>query len=101
MGDMGEVAGASPVQIVSTRVNHREEFAAMLAGNEPILATAPMQDGTDLPFWKLMTAYGGAGVYFPEYFRVRPPSKLERGILRPITDNPTGRPVVAQMIGND
>jgi tRNA-dihydrouridine synthase len=60
-----------------------------------------MQDVTDLPFWKLMTAYGGADVYFTEYFRVHPTSNLERGILRSITDNPTGRPVVAQMIGND
>ena len=60
-----------------------------------------MQDVTDLPFWKLMTAYGGADVYFTEYFRVHPTSNLETWILRSITDNPTGRPVIAQMIGND
>src|SRR5213593_3822839 len=73
----------------------------MLRGDEPILALAPMQDVTDLPFWKLLTAYGGADVYFTEYFRVDPTSTLETYILKSITDNPTGRPVIAQMIGND
>src|SRR6266496_533397 len=60
-----------------------------------------MQDVTDLPFWRLMTAYGGADVYFTEYFRVHPTSNLEPWILRSITANPTGRSVIAQMIGND
>ena len=73
----------------------------MLRGGGPILALAPMQDVTDLPFLKLMTAYGGADVYFTEYFRVHPTSNLEKWILRSITENPTGRPVIAQMIGND
>ena len=73
----------------------------MLRGRELILALAPMQDVTDLPFWNLMTAYGGADVYFTEYFRVHTTSNLEPWVLRSITHNPTGRPVVAQMIGND
>jgi nifR3 family TIM-barrel protein len=73
----------------------------MLAGREPILALAPMQDVTDLPFWKLIAKFGGADVYFTEYFRVHATSNLEKYILRSITENPTGRPVVAQMIGND
>src|SRR5947208_3155106 len=60
-----------------------------------------MQDVTDLQFWKLMTAYGGADVYFTEYFRVHADSILEKWILESIVKNPTGRPVVAQMIGND
>jgi len=84
-----------------TPVNHHEQFAKLLSGNEPILALAPMQDVTDLPFWKLMTAYGGADVYYTEYFRVHADSNLDKYILRSITENPTGRPVVAQMIGND
>src|SRR4030095_11224784 len=33
--------------------------------------------------------------------RVHSTSNLEKWILRSITDNPTGRPVIAQMIGND
>jgi nifR3 family TIM-barrel protein len=82
-------------------VNYRQEFDLLLSGSEPIMALAPMQDVTDLPFWRLMTAYGGADVYFTEYFRVHATSTLERHILKSITENPTGRPVVAQMIGND
>lgn len=66
-----------------------------------MLALAPMQDVTDLPFWKLLAAYGGADVYFTEYFRVHATSRLERHILKSVTENPTGRPVIAQMIGND
>lgn len=72
-----------------------------MRGPAPVLALAPMQDVTDLPFWRLMTGYGGADVYFTEYFRVHATSNLEKHILRSITENPTGRPVVAQMIGND
>ncbi len=73
----------------------------LLDGPAPILALAPMQEVTDLPFWRLMTRYGGADVYFTEYFRVHADSNLEKWILESITANPTGRPVVAQMIGND
>jgi tRNA-dihydrouridine synthase len=72
-----------------------------LKDGEPILALAPMQDVTDLAFWRLMARYGGADVYWTEYFRVHSDSRLERWILQSITENPTGRPVVAQMIGND
>ncbi len=77
------------------------DLDSILKGAEPLLALAPMQDVTDLPFWKLMTRYGGADVYYTEYFRVHPTSNLEKWILESITKNPTGKPVVAQMIGND
>ncbi len=77
------------------------DFQDMLLGSEPLLALAPMQDVTDLPFWRLMDSYGGADVYYTEYFRVHATSNLEPWILDSITKNPTGRPVVAQMIGND
>jgi tRNA-dihydrouridine synthase len=60
-----------------------------------------MQHVTDLPFWRLVAGYGGADVYFTEYFRVYPGSRLQRHILESVIENPTGRPVVAQMIGND
>ena len=71
------------------------------APNQPVLALAPMQDVTDLPFWRLMARYGGADVYYTEYFRVHATSHLEKYILRSIEENPTGKPVIAQMIGND
>jgi len=73
----------------------------LLASPGPILALAPMQDVTDRAFWELLSRYDGADLYFTEYFRVYPNSRLEKHILRSITENPTGRPVVAQMIGND
>jgi tRNA-dihydrouridine synthase len=82
-------------------MDHREQFDALRRGPAPILALAPMQDVTDLPFWRLMAAYGGADVYFTEYFRVHATSNLEPWIKESIVKNPTGRPVVAQMIGND
>lgn len=77
------------------------QFDALLARPEAILALAPMQDVTDLPFWRLMTQYGGADIYFTEYFRVYAESRLDKNILVSVTKNPTGRPAVAQMIGND
>ena len=76
-------------------------FHTLLREPPPLLALAPMQDVTDLPFWTLMRGYGGADVYFTEYFRVHADSHLDKPILASIVRNPTGRPVVAQMIGND
>lgn len=60
-----------------------------------------MQDVTDLPFWRLICTYGGPDLYFTEYFRVHATSVPDRWIRESITANPTGRPVIAQMIGND
>jgi tRNA-dihydrouridine synthase len=79
----------------------REEFEVMLAGPRPVLALAPMQGVTDLPFLRLIAAYGGADFYVTEYFRVYATSRLEKDILKSVTENPTGRPIIAQMIGND
>lgn len=76
-------------------------FEPLFSRNDPVLALAPMQDVTDYPFWKLMREYGGADLYFTEYFRVHATSHLERDILKSVVENPTGRPVIAQMIGND
>ncbi|CAN5603486.1 tRNA dihydrouridine synthase DusB [soil metagenome] len=79
----------------------RTELQKLLRQPKPILALAPMQDVTDLPFMRLISGYGKADVYFTEYFRVLPDSRLDKTILASITQNPTGRPVIAQMIGND
>jgi len=67
----------------------------------PVLALAPMQDVTNGAFWSLIQRYGGADVYWTEYFRVSATSIPERRILDDIATNTTGRPVVAQLIGND
>ena len=94
----GEGAGAA---LGLAQVDARIEFLDLLRRAEPILALAPMQDVTDLPFMRLISGYGNADVYFTEYFRVLPESRLDPHILASITRNPTCRPIVAQMIGND
>ena len=60
-----------------------------------------MQDVTTLAFIRVMARYGGPDVFWTEYFRVHGDSRPEKWILDSITKNPTGRPVVAQLIGND
>ena len=80
-------------------MNPVESFQATLA-RTPFIALAPMQDVTDLPFWELMARYGGPDLYFTEYFRIREGFKLHQSILKSITHNPTGKPAIAQMIGN-
>ena len=77
------------------------QFDALLARPEPLLALAPMQDVTDWSFLNLIAEYGGADLYYTEYFRVHRDSHLEKWILKSLTENPTGRPIIAQMIGND
>lgn len=78
-----------------------DQFEKRLDDPAPLLALAPMQDVTDLAFWRLMAGYGGPDLYVTEYFRVHGSYRLDREILRSITENPTGQPAMAQMIGND
>ena len=78
-----------------------ETFLNLLRSPAPMLALAPMQDVTTLEFWRVLARHGGADVYWTEYFRVHGNSRPDKWILRSITENPTGRPVIAQLIGND
>ena len=78
-----------------------ETFSALLRSNALLTALAPMQDVTTLQFMRVVDRYGGPEVYWTEYFRVHGDSRPEKWILDSITKNPTGKPVVAQMIGND
>ena len=73
----------------------------LLPPNRPLLILAPMQDITDLPFWRVMGHYGGPDVYYTEYFRVHRDSRPEKHILRSIEENPNDKPIIAQMIGQD
>lgn len=82
-------------------MNPQDAFDAVLAGPEPPLALAPMQDVTHLPFWRIMARYGGVDLFYTEYMRVHSVSRPETWIVDSILRNPTGRPVIAQMIGND
>jgi len=72
-------------------VNQHEQFAAALRGPDPLLALAPMQDVTDGEFWNLLHRYGGADVYWTEYFRVHSVSRPEKWIVKSIENNATGR----------
>ena len=72
-----------------------------LAPGQPLTALAPMQDVTDLAFMRVIALYGAPDYFFTEFFRVHAQSRPERHILRSIDENDTGRPVFAQMIGED
>lgn len=78
-----------------------EDFKSVIGRPGPLLALAPMQDITDLPFWRLLMRYGGPDVFYTEYFRVHAVSRLEKELLRWIVENDTGRPVIAQVAGED
>jgi tRNA-dihydrouridine synthase B len=82
-------------------VTPAESFSNLLRGDAPLLTLAPMQDVTTLEFMRVIARYGGPEVYWTEYFRVHGDSRPEKWILESITKNPTGKPVVAQLIGND
>lgn len=64
-----------------------------------LTALAPMQDVTDLHFMGVIANYGNPDYFFTEYFRVHATSGLDKNILRSITENATGRPIFAQLIG--
>lgn len=87
--------------MTSPHIDRRQALRGLFETGAPVLSLAPMQDITDLPFWRLMSKYGGADLYFTEFFRVTPHYVPEKNILRSILENPTGRPAIAQIIGND
>jgi tRNA-dihydrouridine synthase B len=72
-----------------------------LAAGQPLTALAPMQDVTDLAFMGVIAHYGAPDYFFTEFFRVHVHSRPEPHILRSIDENTTGRPVFAQLIGED
>jgi tRNA-dihydrouridine synthase B len=68
-------------------------------GPTAVTALAPMQDVTDLSFMTTIAHYGCPDYFFTEYFRVHETSRLDKHILKSITENATDRPVFAQLIG--
>ncbi len=72
-----------------------------LVQGQPWTALAPMQNVTTLPFIKLLAKYGAPDLLFTEYFRVHEHSILEGHIVDSICKHETGRPVFAQMIGEN
>ena len=72
-----------------------------LQAEGPLTALAPMQDVTDLAFMRVIAHYGAPDYFFTEFFRVHAHSRPEKHILESIDENATGRPVFAQLIGED
>ena len=60
-----------------------------------------MQAITHLPFMRVMQRFGGPDYFVTEYFRVHADYTIEKHILRSITENKTGKPIYAQLIGQD
>jgi tRNA-dihydrouridine synthase B len=87
-----------------TDLRRQSPAAALPAGQQPggpLTALAPMQDVTDLAFMRVIAHYGAPDYFFTEFFRVHGHSRPEKHILQSIDENTTGRPVFAQMIGEN
>lgn len=67
----------------------------------PLTALAPMQDVTNQWFMKVLAEYGAPDYFFTEFLRVHETSRIDKPILHAITENETGRPIFAQLIGED
>lgn len=72
-----------------------------LASGLPLTALAPMQDVTTLEFMQVVARCGAPDYFFTEFLRVHAHSTPEKHILRSVTDHGTGRPVFAQLIGEN
>jgi tRNA-dihydrouridine synthase B len=78
-----------------------QDLPAPIAPGLPLTALAPMQDVTDRAFMHVIARYGPPDYFFTEFFRVHSQSRLEKHILQSIAENTTGRPVFAQLIGEN
>ncbi|MFZ5807116.1 MAG: tRNA dihydrouridine synthase [Verrucomicrobiota bacterium] len=74
-------------------------MSKIFAQQEPVLFLAPMQEVCSLEFWDVLTSLGGPDFFVTEYFRVHRDSRLKKKLLRNITENKTGRGIVAQILG--
>lgn len=72
-----------------------------LVPGQPLTALAPMQDVTNLAFMRVIARFGAPDYFFTEFFRVHSHSTPEEHILRTIDENDTGRPIFAQLIGEN
>lgn len=67
--------------------------------HRPALVLAPMQDVTHHAFLRVVHAYGDPDWYVTEYTRVYENARVDPAVAKCFEANPTGQPVVAQMIG--
>jgi tRNA-dihydrouridine synthase len=75
------------------------DLPAPILANQPYTVLAPMQDVTDLAFMNAIGELGAPDWFVTEYFRVYETSRPEPHIKASITENTSGRPVFAQIIG--
>lgn len=76
-----------------------KELPEAIVPGQPLSALAPMQDVTDLSFMTVINECGPPDYFFTEFIRVHEHSIIEESILNSITQNPSNRPVFAQLIG--
>jgi tRNA-dihydrouridine synthase B len=89
---------------LSLPVKSKMQFDRLPAPVRPglaLTALAPMQDITDIVFMGIIADCGNPDYFFTEYFRVYAESRLDKYILRSITENHTQRPIFAQLIGEN
>jgi tRNA-dihydrouridine synthase B len=91
----------SPVNWLLPMASNAAILPAGHVPGQPFTALAPMQDVTDLPFMRVMAHYGAPDWFFTEFLRVHAQSRPEKHIVRSIVENKTGRPVFAQLIGEE
>jgi tRNA-dihydrouridine synthase len=72
----------------------------VVAGTRPSVL-APMQDVTTTGFLRVIGRKGAPDWFVTEYFRVHESSTPEKHIVDSIVNHGTGRPVFAQLIGED
>lgn len=101
VGNARALKARSAVGRVSLANTGMPSSRALESRLEPLLALAPMQDLTDLPFWNLLDQYGAADFCYTPYFRVHATSRLDIDLLESIRLSPSSRPIVGQLIGEN
>jgi tRNA-dihydrouridine synthase B len=74
---------------------------SQIVPGQPPTALAPMQDVTMKDFLLLVAGCGAPDYFFTEYYRVHEQSKIDENVRKSIVENATGRPIFAQIIGED
>ena len=74
---------------------------AQILPGQPATALAPMQDITFSSFMHLVGRCGAPDYFFTAFYRVHEQSTLDANVRECIENNDTGRPVFAQLIGED
>ena len=89
------------MQETSNFANRVVSLPETIAPGQWPTALAPMQDVTSLAYMRVVSRRGSPDYYFTEYFRVHGTSRLDPKILRSIEETPDGRPIFAQLIGEN